>query len=152
MKNALLFLGLYSALGVAAFPQSQHKDGPNTCCKADVGGAAEMVCLTSASMKAHILRTEPLKAPCCSKNLREKGIIVVSVKVSPDGDVSAFQILEGKPLGSASLSQALPTWKFRALSEKAKAQAFCGRLVIRYSLRDGSATMGILRKLPGSGS
>jgi len=136
---ALLFT---ATLGAQTFPRAQ-----SGCCKADQDNL-EILCLSSSAMKAHVLRTEEPKPPCCGKGLREQGIVVLSVKVSSEGRVMSFRVLEGKPLGIASISSVISKWKFRPAYDHGQKREFCGPLVIRYRLRDDSAKATVVSKAP----
>jgi hypothetical protein len=99
-------------------------------------------------MLAHLLHIEKAKAPCCGKGLSEHGVVVASMEVSPRGDVVRFHILQGKPFGSASISQVLPLWKFKPLLKHERAKTFCGPIAIRYELSDSSVETAVLPEIP----
>jgi len=120
----------------------------STCCKADDKGNVGVLCLSSSAMRKHVSRIEEPKPPCCGKNLREEGIVVLSVKVSSQGEVLSFRVLEGKALGTASISPVISKWKFKPAYDQGRKRLFCGPLVIRYRLRDDSAKAIVLSEAP----
>jgi Gram-negative bacterial TonB protein C-terminal len=139
LLTALLFT---ATLGAQTLPSAQ-----SGCCKADRDNL-EIPCLSSSAMKEHVLRIEEPKPPCCGKGLREQGIVVWSVKVSSEGQVLSFHVLEGKPLGVASMSSVISKWKFRPAYVHGQKREFCGPLVIHYRVRDDSAKATVLSKAP----
>jgi hypothetical protein len=119
-----------------------------TCCTASSDHEKDVICVPTTVMLARLLHMEKAKAPCCGKGLSEHGVVVASIEVSRQGDVVGFQILQGKPFGSASISQVLTLWKFKPLIKHGRARTFCGPVAIRYQLSDSSVEMAVLHDVP----
>lgn len=145
-RNLLLGVGFLGslALHLTSYGSAQLP----TCCTTNSDHEKDVICVPNTVMLSHLLHIERAKAPCCGKGLSEHGVVVASVEVSPQGDVVRFQILQGKPFGSASISQVLPLWKFKPLIKHGRARTFCGPLAIRYQLSDSSVETAVLPKIP----
>ena len=130
---------------LVAVAMGASQRGPAPCCKCDgvVSSARpnDAVCLNSREMRDQIEHVEPLKPSGLGRGLNLAGTVVVELRFDPDGKVACFRALGGRPIAVAAAMEAVRKWTFKPLMANGVARAGCGRLTIKYRLRDqGSST------------
>ena len=138
MSAAFVILVLVAGLG-----WSQSRSEP--CCKC--GGhissnrSSSPICLSAKEMRDHVDHMEPLQPSGLGKGLNLSGTVVVEIRFGSDGKVACSQFRSGHPIAIAAATEAVPKWTFKPLVSNGVAKVACGRITIKYRLRDqGSST------------
>ena len=119
--------------------------GSEACCKCDLRASAvqprDVICLGTKEMSSQVDHIEPLKPSGLGKGLNLSGTVVVEVRFDADGKVVCSRAKSGHPIAIAAAIEAIPKWTFKPLTSNGVAKAGCGRIPIKYRLRDrGSST------------
>ena len=117
---------------------------PRPCCKCERGASGQsgdVICLDAKEMRGHVDHIEPLQPSGLGKGLNLAGTLVLEVRFGPDGKVSCSRAKSGHPIAISAAMQAIPKWTFKPVASTGAPKAGCGRLTIKYRLRDqGSST------------
>lgn len=118
--------------------------GSEACCKCDPRPSAvlnDVICLGTKQMRGQVDHVEPLKPSGLGKALNLSGTVLVEIRFDADGKVVCSRAKSGHPIAIAAAMEAIPKWTFKPLTSNGVAKAGCGRLTIKYRLRDrGSST------------
>ncbi len=140
MSAALFILLLAAGTGGA-------QAGSDACCKckdrASSGEAGDVICLSAKEMRDHVDHVEPLRPSGLGKGLKLAGTVVVEARFGPDGRVACVRAKSGHPIAISAAIEALPKWTFKPLISKGAPKSGCGRLTIKYRLRDHGSTTEI---------
>lgn len=137
MMRVFAILLLISGVGVA-------QDG-DTCCKCEAHSPSEhsggAICLTDREMRSHVDHIEPLQPSGLGTGLNLSGTVVMEIRLDPNGKVACARAKSGHPIAISAAMQAIPKWTFKPVLSNGVRKAGCGRITIKYSLRDrGSST------------
>ena len=114
------------------------------CCNnCDPSGRShdDVVCLNAKEMRDHVDHIEPLKPSGLDKDLNLAGTVVVEMRFDARGKVECARAKSGHPIAISAAMEAVRKWTFKPVTSKAGTTAGCGRITIRYRLRDrGSST------------
>lgn len=136
--SAALFI-LLSAVGIA-----WAQVGSDACCKCEVrassGQTGDVICLSAKEMRDHVDHVEPLQPSGLGTGLKLTGTVVVEVRFGPDGKVACARAKSGHPIAISAAMAALPKWTFKPLISKGVPKSGCGRITIKYRLRDHGST------------
>jgi len=92
-------------------------------------------------MRDHVDHIEPLQPSGLGKDLNLAGTVVVEFRFGPDGKVACARATSGHPIAISAAMEAVPKWTFKPALRNGAPKAGCGRITIRYRLRDqGSST------------
>jgi len=137
MKAAFVALLLIAGAGLA-------QPGPDACCKCEhtgPGQTGDVVCLSAKEMRSHVDHIEPLQPSGLGKGLNLAGTVVVEIRFGADGKVQCSRAKSGHPIAISAAMEAIPKWTFKPVVSSGAPKAGCGRLTIKYKLRDqGSST------------
>ncbi len=113
-----------------------------SCCNCDTPQKEEGVaCLSAKEMRLQVNHIEPLRPSGLDKDLNIAGTVVIAVRFQPDGRVDCAHAESGNPIAISAALEAIRKWSFKPLLLNGVAQAGCGRVTIKYRLRDhGSST------------
>jgi hypothetical protein len=139
MNAAFMILLLAAGAGWAQ-PSS------DACCKCDPGSSdqsGDVICLTAKEMRGHVDHIELLQPSGLGKGLNLAGTVVVEVRFGPDGKVACSRARSGHPIAISAAMEALPKWTFKPVASTGAPKAGCGRLTIKYRLRDQGSTTKI---------
>lgn len=119
--------------------------GPEPCCKCESGASSgrsgDAICISAKEMRDHVDHIEPLKPSGLGKGLNLAGTLVIELRFEPDGKVTCSRARSGHPIAISAAMEVVPKWTFRPLISNGVAKAACGRITIKYRLRDqGSST------------
>lgn len=132
--SAILFIFLFAA------GTGWAQDGPGPCCKcegrASSGQTDDVICLSAKEMRDRVAHVEPLQPSGLGKDLKLAGTVVVEVRFGPNGKVACARAKSGHPIAISAAMEALPKWTFKPLISKGAPKSGCGRLTIKYRLRD----------------
>jgi TonB family protein len=139
MMIAILFILLLAA------GTGWAQAGPDGCCKCGGGASSEqtadVICLSAKEMRAQVDHVEPLQPSGLGTGLKLTGTVLVEVRFGPDGKVACARAKSGHPIAISAAMEALPKWTFKPLISKGVPKSGCGRITIKYRLRDhGSRT------------
>jgi hypothetical protein len=136
MIHRILLIFLLAAGLVAA----QEPSVP--CCNCKSSGRSDgVICLSAKEMRDHVDHVEPLKPSGLDKGLNLAGIVVVEIRFEPSGKVACARAESGHPIAISAAMEAVPKWTFKPLVSSGVAKGGCGRITIKYRLRDqGSST------------
>jgi TonB family protein len=117
----------------------------DACCKcenrASSGRSSEVICLSTKQIHDQVDHIEPLRPSGLGKDLNLRGTVVVEVRFDLDGKVECFRAKSGHPIAISAAVEAIPKWTFKPLLSNGVPRAGCGRITIKYRLRDhGSST------------
>ena len=116
----------------------------DSCCKCEIHSASEssgVVCLTEKEMRSHVDHIEPLQPSGLGTGLNLSGTVVMEIRFDPDGKVACARATSGHPIAISAATQAIPKWTFKSIVSNGVRKTGCGRITIRYHLRDrGSST------------
>ena len=114
------------------------------CCKCEPSprdNSGDAICLTTKEMRGRVDHIEPLKPSGLDKGLNLSGTVAIEVRFGPDGKVACARALEGHPIAIAAAMDAIRKWTFKPIELSGVPKAGCGRIKIKYKLRDrGSST------------
>ena len=125
----------------ACWPQTVSE----ACCQCGPHASAVqpsgVVCLATKEMRRQVDHIEPLKPSGLGRGLNLAGTVVVEVRFTADGKVVCSTAKSGHPIAVAAAMEAIPKWTFKPLTSNGVAKSGCGRITIKYRLRDrGSST------------
>ena len=131
---------VFITLLAAGLVQAQAPTVP--CCNCENSGRLdEVICLSTKDMREHVDHVEPLKPSGLERGLNLAGSVVVEIRFEPGGKVACARAKSGHPIAISAVMQAMPKWTFKPLVFGGLAKAGCGRITIKYRLRDqGSST------------
>jgi hypothetical protein len=116
----------------------------DACCKCEggtLGQSGDVICLTAKEMRGHADHIEPLQPSGLGKGLNLAGTVVVEIRFGPDGKVTCSRAKSGHPIAISAAMGAIPKWTFKPVVSTGASKAGCGRVTIKYKLRDqGSST------------
>jgi len=79
--------------------------------------------------------------PSLDKGLKLAGIVVMEMRFGPSGRVACARVKSGHPIAVSPAMEAVRKWTFKPVVSNGVAKAGCGRMTIKYRLRDqGSST------------
>ena len=112
------------------------------CCNCKTSGRSDdVICLSAKKMRDHVEHIGPLRLSGLGKGLNLAGIVVVEIRFEPSGTVACARAKSGHPIAVAAAMEAAPKWTFKPLISNGVAKTGCGRITIKYRLRDqGSST------------
>jgi Gram-negative bacterial TonB protein C-terminal len=136
--NRVLVMLVAASVG---WPQT----GSDSCCKCGSADLSELstdvICLSAKDMRAHVDHVEPLRPSGLGKDLNIAGTIVVEIRFGSDGKVACARARSGNPIAISAAMEAVPKWTFKPIVLKGATKSGCGRITIKYRLRDqGSST------------
>jgi hypothetical protein len=136
MIRRISFIVLFAAGSVPA----QVRSVP--CCRCENSGRSDdVICLSAREMRDNVDHVQPLRPSGLDKGLNLAGIVVVEIRFEPSGKVGCARAKSGHPIAVSAAMEAVPQWTFKPLVSNGVAKAGCGRITIRYRLRDqGSST------------
>ena len=115
------------------------------CCKCEPGSSdnsGDAICLTAKEMRALVDHIEPLQPSGLDKGLNLTGRLAIEVRFGRDGKVACARALEGHPIAIAAAMDAIRKWTLKPIELSGVPKAGCGRITIKYKLRDrGSSTV-----------
>jgi hypothetical protein len=119
--------------------------GSDSCCKCETPGlvrqSSDLVCLSAKKMRKQIDHMESLRPSGLGKGLYLSGSLVLEVRFEANGKVACSRALSGHPIAISAAMEAIPKWTFKPLIVNGVAKGGCGRINIKYRLRDqGSST------------
>jgi hypothetical protein len=126
------------SLLVAGLGWSQGRSEPCCKCGAHISSdrSSSPVCLSAKEMRDHVDHMERLQPSGLGKGLNLSGAVVVEIRFGSDGKVVCSRFRSGHPIAIAAATEALPKWTFKPLVSNGVAKAACGRITIKYRLRD----------------
>ena len=112
------------------------------CCSCGNSGRSDdVVCLSTKDMREHADHIQPLKPSGLEKGLNLSGIVVMEIRFEISGRVECTCAKSGHPIAISAAMEAVPKWTFKPLVSNGVPKAGCGRITIKYRLRDqGSST------------
>lgn len=112
------------------------------CCTCGNSGRSDdVVCLSTKEMRDHADHIQPLKLSGLDRDLNLAGIVVIEVRFDISGKVACARAKSGHPIAVSAAMEAVPKWTFKPLVTNGVPKAGCGRITIKYRLRDqGSST------------
>jgi len=114
---------------------------PCTCESRGTKRSGDVIRLSPKEMNSHVEHIEPLQPSGLGTGLNLAGTVVIELRFEPDGKVACLRAKSGHPLAISAAVDAVPKWTFKPLLSKGVAKAGCGRITIKYRLRDqGSST------------
>jgi len=112
------------------------------CCNCENSGRSDnVICLDAKQMRDHVEHAEPLKPSGLDKGLNLAGVVVIEVRFDASGKVACASAKSGNPIAISAAMEAVRKWTFKPLMSNGVAKGGCGRVTIKYRLRDqGSST------------
>lgn len=136
LRVCLIWVALIGAAGISHTRLSDTVAPP--CCRCDNGRGHnkepdDVVCLSEAEMRSHLVRIEPLQMPAYGNQLKMRGVLEMEIRFEADGKVICVRGISGSPLAIASAMEAVPRWRFKGVEMGRKLRGGCGRIHIKYS-------------------
>lgn len=115
---------------------------PTACCNCENSARSDdVICLSPKEMRNQVDHIEPLKPSGLGKGLNLAGTVVVEIRFEAGGKVTCVRARSGHPIAISAAIEAVPKWTFKPVVSNGVAKAGCGRITIKYRLRDkGSST------------
>lgn len=137
-SRALIVLALTAVLG-SAQPRT------DSCCECGANRVrskhpVDIVCLSPQEMRAQVDHIEPLQPSGLGKGLNISGSVVLQVRFEPGGKVACARAKSGHPIAIAAAIEAIRKWTFKPLTSSREGKPGCGRITIKYRLRDHGST------------
>ena len=99
-----------------------------------------MICLHAKQMRSHVDHIEPLQPSGLGNGLNLAGTVVLEIQFGADGKVGCSRARSGHPIAISAAMNAIPKWTFKPLILDDVAKGGCGRITIKYRLRDQGST------------
>jgi len=113
-------------LSVLASPFMANSQGQVPAC---CGPESEK--LSQRQVRALVEKTEPIQAPCCADMLHINGIVVLTISVDANGNVTCVQLVSGHPLIVGVAIDSVRRWKFQPYGSNGIKRGFCGQIAVR---------------------
>ena len=94
--------------------------------------ADEAVRVTEGEARKFIINKVDPEYPAMAKQLRLSGKVQVDCFIDPNGAVEKVQIVNGNPLFSTSITNAMKKWKFKPIEANGKASNVVAAFVFEF--------------------
>ncbi len=93
----------------------------SVCLSLGVAAAEDVVRVSEGEARKMLVTKVDPEYPAMAKQMRLSGKVQVDCFIDPNGAVEKVQILNGNPLFSASITNAMKKWKFKPVEANGKA-------------------------------
>ena len=107
-------------------------------------GVADTVCLSDLQMFEHATHIE-MDADRMGKHSNYQGVAVFQIGFDERGHVTGAEATSGHPLGVSYLIAAVSRWKFKPIMLDGVKKRGCGRLWIKFAMRENVPSAEVLR-------
>jgi outer membrane biosynthesis protein TonB len=108
--------------------------------------------LSTKEMRSKLTHTQSIEPPCCGRNLKLNGTLVLLVVVGEAGDVSCVELVSGDPMIVDSAIRSVAKWRFKPYRAAGQAKTFYGRLAIRFRATDRAVVFKVIDQGPATPS
>ena len=109
-------------------------------CACDV----ETVCLSDAQMSNHAMHVE-MEPDKMGNHSNYRGVAVFQIGFDEKGRVMGADAISGQPLGISHLMAAVSRWKFKPVVVNGMKKRGCGKLWIRFAMRENVPSAEVLK-------
>lgn len=110
-------------------------------CACDV----ETVCLSDTQMSNHATHVE-MEPDKMGNHANYSGVAVFQIGFDEKGRVTGVDAISGHPLGLSHLMAAVSKWKFKPVVVKGVKKRGCGKLSIRFAMRENVPSAEVLKR------
>ena len=132
-----LILVVMAALGCASAVAAQTL----TACSCEVPNT---VCLSDIEMSEHAVHVE-MVPDRMGNHSNYNGVAVFQIGFNEKGRVTSARAISGHPLGISHLMAAASKWRFRPMVVKGVKKRGCGRLSMKFAMRENVPSAEVLR-------
>ena len=104
------------------------------CLSLGVAAAEDLVRVSEGEARKMLVTKVDPEYPAMAKQLRLSGKVQVDCYIDPNGAVEKVQILNGNPLFTSSITNAMKKWKFKPVEANGKAASAVASFAFDFKL------------------